>query len=79
MLDALEIFGMYGAAEQALMQAIERTVVALGAGGAIALALTGLMLGAEALLRSQRQKGADRVAVRHRPKGARKQRKEAYR
>lgn len=70
---------MYGAAEQALMQAIERTVVALGAGSAIALALAGLMPGAESLLRSQREKSGDREAGRRRPKGARKQRKEAYR
>jgi hypothetical protein len=79
MLDALGTLGRYGAAEQALMQAIERTVVALGAGGAVALAIAGLMLGAEALLRSQREKSADRGAWRRRPKRARKQPKEAYR
>jgi hypothetical protein len=79
MLNALATFGMYGAAEQALMQAIERAVVALGVGSAIGLAIAGLMLGAEALFRSQREKSADRGTEQRRPKGARKQRKEVYR
>lgn len=79
MLNALGTFGMYGAAEQALMQAIERAIAALGAGSAIALTVAGLMLGAEALFQSQREKRADRRAKRRRPKGTRKRRNEAYR
>ncbi len=51
MLNALGMSGMQGAVEEALMNAIERAIAALGAGTAIALALGGLVLVTEALAR----------------------------
>ncbi len=54
MLSAIGSLGMYGAAEETLMNAVERALAGLGIGTALALALAGLMLGAEALARRGR-------------------------
>lgn len=49
MLSAIGSPGTYGAAEEALVNAVERALAGLGIGTALALALGGVVLGAEAL------------------------------
>lgn len=51
MLNALAMSGMYGALGEALMDALERVIAALGAGTVAALVLAALVFGVEALAR----------------------------
>lgn len=79
MFNAMEISGMYGAAEEALMTAMERAITALGIGTVIALALAGLVIGVEVLANTWERKRKGREARRSRPRAARRHRGEAYR
>lgn len=70
---------MYGAAEEALMTAMERAVAVLGIGTVVALALAGLVIGVELFAKAWRQKRRGRRARGSRPRAARRHRGEAYR
>lgn len=62
MLSAIGSLGMYGAAEETLMNAVERALAGLGIGTALALALGGVVLGAEALAGRGRRRKESRNA-----------------
>lgn len=70
---------IHGASGEALAQAMDRALAALGSGVTIALLIVGLVVGAEALARAWQRREATRGARRRRPKEPRRRGKAAYR
>lgn len=79
MLNALAMSGMYGAVGEALMDALERVIAALGAGTVAALVLAALVLGVEALVRRPWGRRKSRKPAGGRPAAIRTRRGKAYR
>lgn len=75
MLKAFPISAMDGAAQEALGNAIERVIAALGIGTAVAFLLGILVYGVEVLARRHREKGRKPPG----PSSPRTRRREVYR